>query len=399
VKIEEDILNMAHVNLQSLVSWWCTYGFDENSNRFYAEVQNDNTPCSRSSFVIIQRARLLWFFSSLSQNKKYGDYRKYADLQYEELIQSFYDEDHGGFIWELSVDGEAINKRKQTYAQAFVIYALSEYYILGNNEHAKSLAIETFHLLESNAFDNIKLGYIEAVNQKWEHIDDVRLSPKDMNEPKTMNTHLHILEAYTGLSKITTDQEISEALKRVLNLYNDKFYNLETGHFQLFFDNDWNIKSNIVSFGHDIESAWLMQKAAYAVGDNDLIKKVAELSLRITDVTIREGRTAMGGIKNEVKNGKQDLTFDWWPQAEAVVGFLDAYQTSGQEEYLEAANQTLLFIDGNILNKENGEWHWRINENLKPDSTISKSNAWKAPYHNGRMYLEILKRINTDDQL
>jgi len=215
-----------------------------------------------------------------------------------------------------------------------------------------------------------------------------------MNEPKSMNTHLHLLEAYTTLSRVSKISKVTASLERLLKLYATQFFNSDTGHFELFFDMDWNLKSSIVSYGHDIESAWLMQEAAEVSGDSELIKTAERLSIRIADETMQAGIAAVGGLKNEIEDGHLDTTYDWWPQAEAVVGFLFAYNLTGNIKYENIAVRIFEFIHEHVIDAAGGEWYWKISEALKPVQNMSKSSAWKAPYHNGRMYFELLKMTN-----
>jgi len=391
--IERALCSLSLKGVQYLSDWWTTFGFDDSRNRFYGEVYNDNTPNPASSLMVIQRARILWFFSTISQLEKFSDYKIYADIQYKELITYFHDKTFGGFIWEVNKDYTIINNRKQTYAQAFCIYALSEYYLLSKDEDAKSLALETFDLLEKKTWDSKNDGYIEAMDHRWSHMSDMRLSPKDKNEPKTMNTHLHILEAYTTLCKISYTEEVTKSLVRVLGLYSDRFHNKNNNHFHLFFDNEWNLKSNIISYGHDIESSWLMHEAAEMSNDLALQSKMNTLVLSIANNILDNGLSVDGGVKNEIHDSIADATFDWWPQAEAVIGFINAYQISGEIKFIDASNKCLKFIQNYFIGANNDEWYWKITEDLKPVDDISKSNGWKAPYHNGRMYVEILARF------
>ena len=388
------LFKQAKIGLESLTGWWCDHGYDSENSRFYAEVSIENIPNINAPYVIIQRTRLLWYFSVLSQQKRFDQYRSYADLLYKELINNFYDKSRGGFYWEVDASFNLSNDRKQIYAQAFAIYALCEYHSLSGNSKALNIALETFDLIETHAWDQDMSGYIEALDSDWKMLTDFRLSSKDMNEPKSMNTHLHLLEAYTTLSRVSKISKVTASLERLLKLYATQFFNSDTGHFELFFDMDWNLKSSIVSYGHDIESAWLMQEAAEVSGDSELIKTAERLSIRIADVTMETGIAAVGGLKNEIEDGRLDTTHDWWPQAEAVVGFLFAYNLTGNIKYENIAVRIFQFIHDYVIDAAGGEWYWKISEALKPVQNMSKSSAWKAPYHNGRMYFELLKMTN-----
>ena len=392
--IRIDIYDQSVEGLDSLLAWWTTFGFDNVRNRFYGEVGNNNQPNESATLMVIQRARILWFFSVVSQKENYSQYKRFADIQYEELVNHFYNENTKGFFWELDQNYSVLKNRKQSYAQAFCIYALSEYYLLSGNNKVKRLAYETFSMLESKVWDNVYHGYIEALDHDWSAMEDMRLSDKDQNVPKTMNTHLHIIEAYTTLCKVTGRQDVQTSLERVTRLYVDKFYNEKSKGFQLFFDNEWCLCSDIISYGHDIESSWLLYEAAQMIDDEIFTTRIKKIALDIVEEVIHSGINIDGAVKNEVHIKVTDTSYDWWPQAEGVVGFINAYEIDQSKSYLAIAQKCLSFIDQHIVDHDHGEWYWKISTEYEVDTTISKSNGWKAPYHNGRMYIEILHRLS-----
>ena len=224
-------------------------------------------------------------------------------------------------------------------------------------------------------------------------MDDVRLSEKDLNAAKTMNTHLHILEAYTNLYRIAPHHSIHEALKRLLLLFYDKFIDQDQ-HLHLFYDKNWSLMSQEVSFGHDIEASWLMCEAAAVLGDKNLITKFDHLAINICEGTLQKGIDQDGGLFNEGLD-QQIIDSDkhWWPQAEAVIGFINAYQISGKKKYYLAANRVWQFIEAFVKDKTHGEWHWRINQKGEVIKSEDKAGPWKAPYHNLRMCMELLQRL------
>jgi cellobiose epimerase len=251
-----------------------------------------------------------------------------------------------------------------------------------------------FGLMEEHAFDKEFGGYIEAKTCNWQDIDDQRLSPKELNVKKTMNTHLHILEAYTNLGRIWKTEKLDKQLRHLIRLFLDKITDRKTYHFHLFFDADWAVRSEIDSYGHDIEGSWLICEAAEVLGDIKLKEEVEQIALKMAEVTAREGIGMEGGIYFEKQDDHLQEQYDWWPQAEAVVGFYNAWQLTGDESYLAHCRQSWDFIRRYIIDNKRGEWFWGVSAHLVPLND-DKVNGWKAPYHNGRMCMEMLRRLDS----
>lgn len=279
-----------------------------------------------------------------------------------------------------------VNAKKQTYAQGFAIYGLSEYYRVTRNRQALELVKETFEILEAHA-DKTFGGYFEAFSKDWKPIEDMRLSDKDFNEKKSMNTHLHVLEAYTNLLRVWEDQALKAAHRNLIGVFRNHI--IEGDSFQLFFEEDWTLKSEAVSFGHDIEGSWLLYEAALVTGDESLITQVKDLSLKMAEKAL-EGLLPDGSMAYEKLHGHVDMERHWWVQAEAVVGYMYAWKNSGDARYRLAAEKTWAYIRENMVDTENGEWYW----SRLPDGSVNtqedKAGFWKCPYHNGRMCLEMI---------
>jgi len=262
--------------------------------------------------------------------------------------------------------------------------------LFSNNEEAKNWAIEIFYLIEKHAFDVANEGYIEAFNEEWSPIEDMRLSEKDENEAKTMNTHLHILEAYTTLFKIYPAENVKMALERLVNAFLTKFLR-DNGHLDLFFDEQWNLKSSIYSFGHDIETAWLLIEAAKILNNPGLLKRTQDAALLITNTFISEAIDKDGAVMNEIntQTGSIDTDRHWWQQAEAIVGLYYAFQITNDEEYINVAVKIWDFIEEKVIDHKYGEWFWLIDENGNYNPKDEKIGMWKCPYHNSRAAIQI----------
>ena len=381
--------------LENILKYWKEFSVDKRNGGFIGQRNHHNKEIPNASKGIILNTRLLWTFSAVANHKEEhaSELKSIADRAYGYLKNEFRDDNHGGVFWEVDAEGNPIDRKKQIYAQAFAIYALSEYYILSGDEEAKEWAVELFNLVEKHAREREFNGYLEAFQEDWSPIDDMRLSEKDKNSAKTMNTHLHVLEAYTTLYKITKSEAVKEALDNLIELFLDKFYDPKNQHFQLFFDNQWNREGNVVSYGHDIEAIWLMIEAAKASGNEDLIKRTQDIAVPVAETFLEEAYVSEKGVINEkdLDSGETDTDRHWWPQAEAMVGLEYAYQISGEEKFRSAIFDIWKFTKEHIIDHEKGEWFFRIDENNRPYTQEDKLGMWKCPYHNSRACIVLIK--------
>lgn len=335
----------------------------------------------------ILNARILWTFSSAYRMLGNKEYLRAAERSYIEIRDRFIDKEYGGLFWSINADGTPNDCKKQFYAIAFGIYGVAEYHRATGDSEAASLAMGLFHCIEEHSYDG--KGYIEAACQDWSQINDMRLSDKDQNDSKTMNTHLHILEAYTCLYRIDKSKEVHDALRKLISIFVTKIVR-SNGHLGLFFGDNWESHSETISYGHDIEASWLLEEAAEVLGDTDIIEQCQTACERIARAAI-EGFTPEGGMIYEYNpvTGHKDGDRHWWVQAETVVGCLYRYRETGDKYWLDAADSCTEFIDRQLLAAD-GEWYW----SLKSDDTVNtdddRAGFWKCPYHNGRMCMEVL---------
>ena len=371
--------------LERILKYWSSDAIDEANGGFLGERDHNNKIVANASKGIILNSRILWSFSAVSNYYQSNQYFGLCERAYQYLKTNFKDNQFGGVYWELDAFGNPLNTRKQVYAQAFMIYALSEYYIFSNDEDALNWAVELYQLVEKYANDTVYKGYIEAFNRDWSPIEDMRLSDKDANEAKTMNTHLHVLEAYTNLYKVYKNEGLKEHLTNLIELFLTKFLN-ENNHLNLFFDEQWQLKSSTISFGHDIETAWLLIEAAKVIENEKLIAETEKAAIKIADTFMQKGVDADGGVMNEFNPATNEWDTDkhWWPQAEAIIGLRYAYNITKEEKYLTKSLEILNFIETHILDFKNGEWFWRVNKEGVIYTNECKMGMWKAPYHNSR---------------
>jgi cellobiose epimerase len=384
---------------QNILPYWMNKMVDEENGGFYGRRDGHDVLEKDADKGVILNTRILWTFSHAARihvesgAAAIADYRRIADRAYAYLINHFVDKEFGGVYWMVDVKGKAVSTKKQIYAQAFAMYAFTEYFLLTHHKEALDKSIQLFYLIEKYSFDREFNGYFEAFDRQWNLLSDLRLSVKDANEKKTMNTHLHVLEAYTNLYRCWKDPILRKQLRNLILVFRDKIIDPHF-HFQLFFDEHWNVRSHEISFGHDIEGSWLLFEAAEVLGDHELIDALKPVCIKMVDNTIREGMDSDGGIMNEAGHrGVNDTDKHWWPQSEAIVGLVNAWQLTGDEKYLKTASHVWGFIKNNLIDREAGEWHWRVTRAGTVMREEDKAGPWKCPYHNGRAALEILQRL------
>ncbi len=376
-----------------ILNYWATNVYDPKRRTFYGEIdfyENKNPEAALSAVLV---SRIMWTFSAASHWYPAAVYKKMADEAYRILNETFWDEENGGIYWSVETDGKPVDKKKQFYAEAFFIYALAEYHLAFDDDSALKRAINVFDLMEKHAYDSVYGGYLEAKTADWRETDDLKLGPSDMNVNKSMNTHLHILEAYTNLYRAWKDDRLKKRLEEMIRIFLDKIIDAETYHFHLFFEDNWDVLSNIDSYGHDIEGSWLLCEAAEVLGDEKLLKEVEHVALKMADVTLTEGFDKSGGLYYEKDGNHLVRRFEWWPQAEAVIGFFNAWQLTHDDKYLAQAKKSWEFIQKYFTDQENGGWYGSVSPDLQL-LPAHKVSGWKAPYHNGRMCMEMMRRID-----
>lgn len=379
----------------NVLPFWMEHVADFERGTFRATIANNGTRSDAPPRGCLLTTRILWTFAAAWRVYGDADYLRMADLAYHDLESRFRDDTHGGYVWSIHPDGSWERDRKQVYGQAFAIYALSELHWCSGDPAPLEQAKALFRLLEHYARDPQHGGYGEAFARDWRPIEDVRLSAVDQNDPKSQNTLLHVMEAYTNLLRVWPDAGLRVALEQLVHVMLDHVIQPETRHLGLFFTSDWTPTSDRISYGHDIEASWLLWEAAGALNDEALKAKLMPVVLDIADVTLAEGCDDDGAIFNlGGPAGVVDTHKEWWPQAEGMVGFLNAAQISGDPRYLDAALRLWDFIEARLIDRDRGEWFRGVDRAGNVLSEFDKVSFWKCPYHNGRAGLESLSRLN-----
>ncbi|MBZ4033253.1 AGE family epimerase/isomerase [Flavobacterium sp. 17A] len=379
--------------LNSILNYWSERTLDDKNGGFVGQIDFNDHQIANAEKGSVLNARILWTFSASYQTTKNENHKNLAKRAFEYLAAYFYDTQFGGLFWSINEDKTPKDTKNQIYALAFAIYGLSEYYAISKEERALEMAKNLYAKIQEHSYDSINKGYFEAFTRDWQPIEDLRLSAKDANEKKTMNTHLHIIEAYANLYKVWKDEKLLKDSIELLETIEKHFINPETGHLHLFFDENWIEKPDVISYGHDIEAAWLLQQCAEISGNETLIANFKKHAVHIAEAT-KEGIDSDGGLWYEYDPEKGKLISEkhWWPQAEALIGYYNAYQLTRNEEYLDIVYKIWKFTKKYMIDKQNGEWYWGVYGDysiMKKD----KAGFWKCPYHNGRACLELIARI------
>ena len=387
----------------NILGWWMDNMVDPRGG-FYGRMDGEGKLYEDSPKGAILNSRILWTFASAYRIATAEKTRElFTDAQRQQyldaatrarnyILDRFYDPSYGGLFWSVSANGEPLDTKKQFYAIGFGIYGLSEFYRATGDEAALECAKRLYRDIEAHSFDKEKNGYIEACTREWGAIEDMRLSEKDQNDAKTMNSHLHILEGYTCLYRVWKDRGLAEQLRNLINIFLDRIAGPD-GHLILFFDEDWNQHGRMKSYGHDIEASWLIWEAAQVLGDEDIIRKAEPICRAVAEAGM-EGFTPENGLiyESDPDTGHLDRDRHWWVQAEAVVGSWNQWQMTGEQRWKDMAESAWLFIRRHIICPE-GEWYWSRRADGSANMADDRAGFWKCPYHNGRMCMELIERI------
>lgn len=379
--------------LKDILIYWMENTVDLEHGGFIGRIAHTNEKDFAAPKGSVLNSRILWSFSAAYNHTHNIAYLQTAQRAFAYFLKHVVDKDYGGVFWSVTADGEPLNTKKQIYALAFGVYGLSEYCIASGDEDAKENAVRLYREIVKYSYDKSHGGYIEALNRDWQAADDLRLSEKDAAERKSMNTHLHVLEAFAALYRIWPDEELKEKLAELLRLFAERIINGKTNHLSLFFSDDWQVKSGLYSYGHDIEAAWLLQDAAEVLGDVEYVEKTKVFAIKLADAAA-EGLDRDGGLWHEYDADKKGLVKEkhWWPQAEAMVGFFNAWQNTGEEKWLTHSLNSWDFVQQFIKDKS-GEWLWGVYGDQSPMIGEDKVGLWKCPYHNSRACIEISRRL------
>jgi mannobiose 2-epimerase len=402
-----------------ILPFWRKYARDEATGGFWAVLRNDGTVDAKASRSIVMTARHLWAYSAAARVLDDPSYFDMADFAYAAICRDFTDPEFGGVFWSVHSDGSGDVTKKQIYGEAFAMYALSEYATAltacrtrpdaaARAAEALPRALSIYELLEGRAREPKFGGYVESRARDWSATDDLKLSNKDIDCAKSMNTNLHVMEALTALLRalkacagdnLPLRRRVEESLSALVTVTITKILGKDR-HLDLYFNDDWSTIGDIVSYGHDIEASWLLWEAVEELSSGDapgahaLEESVRPVVVDIARVSLAEGwDPATGGFENEFHGGHKDRTRVWWCQAESLVGFFNAWQLTGERQFLDAARGVWSWIDAHQRDRVGGDWFASVAPDGKPILSELKGGNWKTAYHNARSCMEIMARV------
>ena len=414
---------MQDVLENNILPFWLNQMQDVENGGFYGRMDGHMQLHPEAEKGAILNARILWSFSAAYRVLGHLVYLEAAKRAYTYFVDHFIDSEYGGIYWSVDYMGQPLDTKKQFYAIGFAIYGLSEYARATGDREALDYALLLYDCIEEHAFDRENNGYMEACTREWGEIADMRLSELDANYPKSQNTHLHILEAYTNLLRCLKDLHAQEScdyvpvigsvlpigitipmetivavevsLRNLIDIFTDKILNPKTHHLDLFFEMDWTRGAgHLESYGHDIECSWLLHETALVLGDKKLLTKVEPIIQMIAEASAK-GLKPDGAMIHEANldTGHIDEDLHWWVQTENVVGGLNIYQHFGDEKALQRAVACWEYIKRNLIDYEHGEWFWSRYKDGTRNLEDDHAGFWKCPYHNSRMCLEAIERF------
>jgi mannobiose 2-epimerase len=375
-----------------ILPFWLQHTRDRERGGFYGEISNDLAVKKDEPRGALLTSRILWTFSAAYRRRQDPACLEMARWAYDDLLARFWDNEHGGLFWSVTADGKPLQTRKTIYGQAFGIYALAEYHRATGDRAPLDRAIALYRTVESHAHDAVHGGYFEEFTQDWQRLPNSRRSFVS-RAPKSQNTLLHVMEAYTNLLRVWPDPELRDRLHDLVNVMLTRVLNPANHHLRLFLDEDWTPRSDGISYGHDIEFSWLLIESAEVLGDHELIAQSRTAAVEVARATLAEGVDTDGGLLSEAgPKGLTNTHKEWWQQAEAMTGFLNAYQLSGDPRFLQASLRSWDFIAKHVIDRAHGEWY----NLLARDGTVlshDKVSLWKCPYHDGRACMEMIDRL------
>ena len=365
---------------------------DNEEGGYYGFMDYDLKVDKKAVKGCILNSRILWFFSNAYMVLGDESLKEEAGHAYDFMKKCCIDRENGGIFWSMTYDGKPDDTMKHTYNQAFAIYALSSYYDISKDEEALKEAFSIYRIIETKCKD--ETGYLEAADREFKKISNDALSENGVMADRTMNTLLHVYEAYTELYRVTKDAEVKERLIDIINTFADKVYNRELNRQEVFFNNSWESIIDLHSYGHDIETAWLMDKGVDILDIPEVTEKMYPITKALTKKiyeTAFDGRS----LANECESGVVDERRIWWVQAETVLGFMNGYlKDNSKTEYMDAAEAQWKFIQDYVVDKRDGsEWFKEVRKDGSPYEGLEIVEPWKCPYHNGRMCIEVIRRM------
>ena len=377
---------------QRILPYWRNQMLDPRGG-IYGGRDNDGTLRNDLPRSAVLGTRVLWTFATAARLMPHPAWRTATDHAWDWFLHTLWDKEHGGVFWSVDADGSPLAPHKQSYAQGFAIYACAAYYRLTGSNQALSLAQQCFALLDA-AYDLHYGGYFEGCTRDWKVLEDARLSDKEPQAPKSMNTLLHLLEGFTELYAVCPEPKLEARLRELVKLFLMHIWQEDSDSFSLFFSRKWQKLSKNISWGHDIETGWLLRRAAKVLGDDGLHRRTSDLGLRVADAVLLRGVAADGSIMYEGDvRGVINSERHWWCQAEAMVSFQDVFEQHGDPRHRQAAEACWKYIERHHIDRNGRDWFKVLDAEGRPLPGRLRAGPWECPYHHARACFEMIGRL------
>ncbi len=386
---------------QNIIPFWFPGCIDRETGGFRLNHDKNGQWLGPGPKALVTQSRTVWFFARLA-NSPYGrpEHVEAALHGFRFLADKMWDPEYGGFFWMVDERGEKpVMEKKHIYGQSFALYALSELYRAAPRADVLDLARKTFQVLETHAYDPAFGGYRESFERDWTPIDDSERSYLGTpNRVKSMNSHLHLMEALASYYRVTRDVLVRERLLELITIETSAVVRKRVGACSDQHERDWRPLTGpareVASYGHDLENVWLLMDAcdSVALPDGpflDLYRTLFDYSTEYGLDPEQGGFFYVGPFNQPAENREKS----WWVQAEVMVGSLRMFLRTGDEKYRNLFAAMLNWIVSRQVDWENGDWFATV----EPDGSTSglKAGPWKSPYHNGRAVLECLRLLST----
>lgn len=374
---------------ENLLPFWLRMQ-DAERGGFAGAATSNGEPIPSAPKGAVLHARILFALSAAYLRFPDPALLAAAEHAYRFIARHLVDPVEGGVFWTVAPDGTPAATHKHLYAQAFAICGLAVFHRAGGDPQALDLAQQLWRVVERHAPDPHGEGYLESFTPDWQ------ARPNTLNgripAPKTFNTHFHLLEAYAALLEVWPDPDVRRRVEMLAMLLVERLLDRHRHSFWQNFDADWRALDQGPSHGHDIQASWLLPAAAERLA-LDVAAPVRAAVAGIADSVLERGVDADGGVATGFgPDGQPVAGKTWWVQAEAVVGFLDAFERHGDMRFLCAAEGVWGFIRQFVSDRAGGEWRAKIAPAGTPQSDLPKVGPWKCPYHNVRACLQVLDR-------
>lgn len=406
-----------------LIYPWYPRAVDSIYGGFLSDFDAEWKPTRSDQKLVVSQARHIWATSTYGRIFATDTFKDIAKHGFKFLTRTMWDTVYGGFYMLLDKEGNALDdaycSEKRSYGNAFAIYALSSYYLYTADPLALEWAQKTFRWLDKHARDSSTLGYYDMITEKgeWLYKTDYQSKTYDMIRAqwKDHNSSIHILEAYTQLYQAWPNDTLRSRLEEMLHIVRDLIVS-EEGYLHLYSYPDWSPVSyrdssetirkshhyyDHISFGHDVETAFLMLEASHVLGiENDTVTN--RVAKKLIDHSLANGwDEEYGGMyyagyysKSADTIAITDSSKDWWVQAEALNTLLLMSQLYPKEKlYRQKFDQTWSYITKYIIDHKNKGWYHKGLDRTAEAEAWPKASIWKVNYHNSRALMNCIKML------